>query len=166
MILQSFQHDFGITVKIRKIRIFYRFFYFWPWSRNNYVMIPTTWQFPVIFTPKKYTSKLIFEKKNFRFPKGVSGSVSNSENDHFGMWDRIFFFCGKKLIIVFFGVKFTGDYCNVAIISTLFRDHSQNSKKPNFSSLFRLFTVMAKWLCNDSNDMVIPGKFHTKKLYE
>ena len=79
-------------------------------------------------------SKLNFEKKNFRFPKGVSGSVSKSENDHFGMSAGIFFFSWKKkLIVVFFGVKFTGDYRNVAIISTLFRDHSQNSKKPNFS---------------------------------
>ena len=61
-------------------------------------MIPTTWQFPVNFTPKNYTSKINFKKKNFRFPKGVSGSVSKSENDHFGMWDRIFFFfCGKKV---------------------------------------------------------------------
>ena len=43
-----------------------------------------------------------------------------------------------------YGVKFTGDYRNVAIILTLFRDHSQNSKKPNFSSFFRLFTVIPK----------------------
>ena len=61
-------------------------------------MIPTTWKFPVNFTPKKYTSKLNFEKKkNFRFPKGVSGSVSKSENDHFGMSDGIFFFLEKKV---------------------------------------------------------------------
>ena len=78
----------------------------------------------------------------------------------------IFFLWNKKLIVVVFGVKFTGDYRNVAIISTLFRDHSQNSKKPNFSSFFRLLTVIPKKLCNDSNDMVIPGKFHPKKLYE
>ena len=49
------------------------------------------------------------------------------------------FFCGKKLIIVFFGVKYTGDYGDVAIISTLFRDHSQQWKKPNFSSFFSTF---------------------------
>ena len=59
-------------------------------------MIPTTWQFPVNFTPKNYTSKLIFEKKNFRFPKGESGSVLKSENDHFGMSDGIFFFLEEK----------------------------------------------------------------------
>ena len=42
-------------------------------------------------------SKLNFEKKIFRFPKGVSGSVSKLENDHFGMWDGIFFFLEKKV---------------------------------------------------------------------
>ena len=44
----------------------------------------------------------------------------------------------------FFGVKFTGDYRNVAIIPTLFRIHSQNLKKPNFSSFFLLLTVIPK----------------------
>ena len=112
-------------------------------------------------------SKLNFDKKKFRFLKGVSGSFSKSENDHFGMSDGIFFFFWKKkLIIVFFGVEFTGDYHDVAIIPTLFRDHSQNLKKPNFSSFFLLLTVIPKKLCNDSDDMVIPGKFHLKKLYE
>ena len=43
VVLQLFQHYFGITDKSRKTRIFYRFFDLWPWSRNNYVMIPTTW---------------------------------------------------------------------------------------------------------------------------
>ena len=71
VMLQSFHHYFGITVKNRKNRIFHRFFDFTPWSRNNYVMIPTLWQFPGNFTPKTYTSKLNFEKKNFRFPNGV-----------------------------------------------------------------------------------------------
>ena len=68
----------------------------------------------------------------FRFPKGVSGSVTKLENDHFGMSDGFFFLWKKKLTIVFFGVKFTGDYRNVTIISTFLRDHSQNSKKPNY----------------------------------
>ena len=56
----------------------------------------------------------------------------------------LFFFRKKKLIIVFFGVEFTGDYRDVAIISTLFVDHSQNSKNPNFPSFFRLLTVILK----------------------
>ena len=89
-------------------------------------------------------SKLNFEKKNFRFPKRVSGSVLKSENDHLGMSDEIFFFRKTKLIIVFYGVEFTGDYRDVAIISTLFRDHSQKSKKPNFPSFFLLLTVILK----------------------
>ena len=61
-------------------------------------MIPTTWQYPVNFTPKNYRGKLNYEKKKFRFLKGVSGSVSKWENDHFGMSDGFFFFfCGKKV---------------------------------------------------------------------
>ena len=94
---------------------------------------------------KRIRVSWILRKKNFRFPKGVSGSVSKSENDHFRMSDGIFFFLWKKKsIIVFFGVKFTGDSRDVAIISTLFRHHSQKSKKPNFSSFFRLLTVIPK----------------------
>ena len=101
--LQLFQHYFGITDKSRENRIFHRFFEFSPWSRNNNVMIPMTWYFPANLSPKNYTSKLNFEKKKFLIPKGVSGSVSKSEYDHFGMSDGIFFFLlKKKLIIVFF----------------------------------------------------------------
>ena len=83
------------------------------------------------------------------------------------MSDGIFFFLWKKkLTIGFFGVKFTGDYRDVTIISSLFLDHSQNSKNPNSSSFFLLLTVIPKELCNESNAMVIPGKFHPEKLYE
>ena len=56
------------------------------------------------------------------------------------MSDGIFFFCVKnKLIGVFFGVKFTGEYRNVAIILTIFRDHRQNSKKTEFFIVFSTF---------------------------
>ena len=101
---------------------------------------------PGKFHPKKlYELVKFWDKKKFRFPKGVSGSVLKSEKDYFGMSDGIFFFLWKKkLIIVFFGVIFTGDYRNVAIILSLFRDHSQNSNKPIFLSFFRLFTVIPK----------------------
>ena len=151
VMLQSFNHYYWITVKIRKIRIFNRFFYFWPSSRNNYVMIPTTWWFPVNFTLKNYTSKLNFEKKNFRFPKGASGSVSKSENDHFGMSDGIFFFWWtKKLIVVFFGVKFTGDYRDVAIISSLYR-HQSKFEKAKFFYCFFYF-----WPWSRNNYVMIP----------
>ena len=87
---------------------------------------------------------LNFGKKNSRSPKGVAGLVSKSEDDHFGMSDGIFFFVEKKLIIVFVGLNFTGDYRDLAIISSFFLDHSQNSKKPNFSSFFLLLTVIPK----------------------
>ena len=83
--------------------------------------------------PKNYTNKLNFKKKKFEFLKGDSGSVSKSENDHFVMSDGICFFWKKKLIVVFFGVKFTGDYRNVEIMPILCRDHRQKSRKPNFS---------------------------------
>ena len=46
--------------------------------------------------------------------------------------------------VVFFGVRFTGVYRNIAITSTIFRDHSQNSKKPDFSWFFLLFDVIPK----------------------
>ena len=56
------------------------------------------------------------------------------------MSDGIFFFCSKeRLSLFFFGMKFTGDYRNVAIIPTLFRDHRQKLNKPNFSSFFSTF---------------------------
>ena len=90
-------------------------------------------------------SKLNFEKKKIFDP--LKGSQVRSQKRKTTIWDvgRIFFFLWeKKLTIVFFGVKFTGDYRNVAIISTLFRDHSQKSKKPNFISFFLLFTVIPK----------------------
>ena len=86
---------------------------------------------------KNYTSKFNFEKKKLSIPERVLDSVSKSENEHFAMSDGIFFFwCKRKIIIVFFGVKFTGDYRKVAIIPTLFRDRRQESKKPNFSLFF------------------------------
>ena len=43
-----------------------------------------------------------------------------------------------------FEVKLAGDYRNVAIIPTLFRDHRQESKNPNFLSFFRLLTAIPK----------------------
>ena len=57
---------------------------------------------------------------------------------------NFFFLWKKKFIIVFFGVKFTGDYHNVAIIPTLFRDHRRKLEQPIFSSFFLLLTVITK----------------------
>ena len=67
---------------------------------------------------------------------------------------------------MFFGVEFTVDYRDVAIISSSFRDHRQKSKKPIFSWFFLLLTVIPQYLYNDSDDMVIPGKCYPKKQYE
>ena len=102
--LQAFHPYFWITVKIRKIRIFPRFFYFWPRSRNNYVMIPTTWLFSVNFTPKNYTSKLNFEKKKFSIPeRGLRFGLKIEKRPFWDVWRNLFFFLKKKLTIVFFG---------------------------------------------------------------
>ena len=142
---QSFQHYFGITVKIRKNRIVHRFFDFSPWSRNNYVMIRTTWLFPVNFTLKNYTSKLNCEKKKFSISvRGLRFGFKIGKRPFSDVARNFFFLWKKKLIIVFFGVKFTGDYRNVAIIPSLFRNHRQKSKKPNFRSFLLLLTVIPK----------------------
>ena len=128
-----------------KHRIFHSFYHFWPWSRNNYVMIPTTLQLPVNYTPKNYTSKLNFEKTKISIPeRGLRFGLKIGKRPFWDVGRNFFFLWKKTLIIVFFGVKFTGDYRNVANIWTLFRDHSQNSEKPNFSSFFLLFTVITK----------------------
>ena len=56
-------------------------------------------------------------------------------------WDvgRNFFFVEKNVYHRLFGLKFTGDYHNVAIIPTLFRDHRQKSKKTDFFIVFPTF---------------------------
>ena len=144
--LQLFQHYSGITEISRKNRFFHRFFDVWPWSQNNYVMIPTTWKFPVNFTPKNYTSKLNFEKNKFSIPeRGFRFGLKIGNRPFWDVGRNFFFFSWKKkLIIVFFKVKFTGDYRSVAIIPTLFRDHRQKLKKPIFASFFLLLTVIPK----------------------
>ena len=52
----------------------------------------------------------------------------NRQNDDFGGVGEKKKFRGKKLIILFFGVKFTEDYYDITIIPYLFRDHSEKSK--------------------------------------
>ena len=58
-------------------------------------------------------------KKKFSIPKrGLRFGLKIAKTTIFGVSEgQIFFFCEKKLIIVFFGVKFTGEYCDVTIIS-------------------------------------------------
>ena len=127
-----------------KNRFFHRFSYFWLWSRNNYVMIPTTWLFPVNFTLKTYTSKWNFEKKNFQFPNGVSGSISKSRKRPFCDVGRNFFFLSKKkLTRVYWGeVYWRWPWCcNHCIIIS---GSQSKFKNPNFSSFFLLLTVITK----------------------
>ena len=96
--LPSFQHYFGIKVKIRKNRISHRFFDFSPWSRNNYVMILTTWQLPVNFTPKNCTSKLNFEKKKLSNPgRGLRFGLKIAKTTILVWRTEFFFFCGKTV---------------------------------------------------------------------
>ena len=100
---------------------------------------------PCKFTPKNYTSNLNFKKKKFSIPeRGLRFDLKIGKRPFCDVGRNIFFLWKRKFIIVFFGVKFTGDYRNVAIIPTLFGDHTQKSKKPNFSSFFRLLTVIPK----------------------
>ena len=102
LMLQLFQHYFGITDKSRKNRIFHSFFDFWPWSRNNHAMIPTTCLFPVNFTLKNYTGKLNFEKKSFSIPeRGLSFGLKIGKRP-IGDVGRNFFFVKKKVHHNFF----------------------------------------------------------------
>ena len=79
-------------------------------------------------------SKLYVEKKSFSIPeRGLRFGLKITKTTILGCRTEFFFFVEKKLIVVFFGVKFNGDYRNVASIRTFFRDHRQTSKKPNFS---------------------------------
>ena len=81
-----------------KNRIFHRFFDDWPWSRNNYVMISTTWLFPVNFTPKNYTSKLNFEKKIFLIPeRGLRLVLKIGKRRFWDVGRNVFFFFLKKI---------------------------------------------------------------------
>ena len=97
IMLQLFQQYSGITDKSRKNRIFHRFVDLWPWSRNNYVMISTTWLFPVNFTAKNYTSKLNFEKKKiFDSRKGFQFRSQNLKTTILGCWTEFFVWSKKK----------------------------------------------------------------------
>ena len=89
-------------------------------------MIPTTWQFPVNFTLKNYTNKSNFEKKKFSIPeRGLRFDLKIDKRPFWDVGRNFFSLWKKKFTIRFFGVKFTGDYRNVAIIPSLFRNHRQ-----------------------------------------
>ena len=90
------------------------------------------------FTLKNYTSKLNFGNKKFSIPeRGLRFDLKIDKRPFWDVGRNFFFFVGKKVDHSLFGVKFTGDYRNVAIIPSLFRNHSQKSK--NFLSFFSTF---------------------------
>ena len=75
-------------------------------------------------------SKLNLMEKKISIPeRGLRFGLKIAKTTILVVSDRQFFFRGKRLIVVFFGVKFTGDYYDFAIIPYLFRDHGQKSKK-------------------------------------
>ena len=105
IMLQLFQHYSGITDKSWKNRFFHCLSYFWPSPRNNYVIIPTTWYFPVNFTLKNYTSKLNFEKKKFSIPgRGVRFDLKIDKRPFWDVGRNFFLFLEKKVdYMVFWG---------------------------------------------------------------
>ena len=97
---------------------------------------------PGKFHPKKLYEYVKFWEKKILDSRNTSQVWSqNRKTTILGCRTKFFFLWKKKLIVAFFGVKFTGVYRNIVITPTLFRDHGQNSKKPNFSSFFILLTV-------------------------
>ena len=98
-----------------------------------------------LYPPKTIRVSWILKKKSFSIPeRGLRLGLKIGKRTFWDLRRNFFFLRKKQLIIVFFEVKCTGDYRNVAIILTLFRDHGQNSKKPIFSSYFRTLTVIPK----------------------
>ena len=137
--LQLFQHYFGITDKSRKNRIFHCFFDFWPWSRNNYVMIPTTWQFPVTFSRKNYTSKLNFEKKHFFDPrKGSQVPSQNRKTTDLGCRTE-FFFVEKEVHHSFFSGEMYRRLPYCCNYSNIISGSQSKFEKTEFSIVFSTF---------------------------
>ena len=99
--------------------------------------------------PGKFHSKKLYEwdklwEKKFSIPEGGLSFDLKIGKRPVCDAGRKFFFVEKKFDRLFFEVKFTGDYRNVVTIPTLFRDHRENSKKPNFSLFCLLLTVFPK----------------------
>ena len=66
--------------------------------------------------------KISIPERGLRFgPKIAKTTILGVPDRHF------FFFVEKKVDCAFFGVKFTGDYDNDAVIPYLFRNHGQKS---------------------------------------
>ena len=113
---------------------------------NNVNIIATSRESPVNFTLKNTMINFFFHKKKknkFR-PTPQNGRFPILRpNLRPILGNRKFFFLKIQLVYVF-GVKFTGKYHVVGIISQLFRDHGQKSKKRWIIRFFRLSTVMPK----------------------
>ena len=151
-ILQLYQHYFGITVKSRKNRIFHRFFYCWPWSRNNYVMIPTAWQFPVNFNRKKYTSKLNFVKKKFSIlERGLMFGLKNGKRQVWDVGRNFFFFLWKKSWSFFF---LGWNLPEIIIMVQLFQHYSGITEKSRKNRILYRFSYFWPWSRN--NYVMIP----------
>ena len=100
---------------------------------------------PGKFYPKKLYEWVKFWVKKFSIrERGLRFGLKNHKRPFWDVGRNFFFLWKQKLNIVFLGVAFTGEYREIAIVSTLFRDYSQNSKNPNFSSFFLVLTVIPK----------------------
>ena len=150
--LQLFQHYSGITDKRWKNRFFHRFSYFWPSSRNNYVMIPTTWQFPVNFTLKNDTSKLNFEKQKFSIPgRGVRFGLKIDKRPFWDVERNFFFFFGKKSWLY----SFLGwNLPEITVMLQLFKHYFGITVKIRKNRIFQRFSYFWPWYRN--NYVVIP----------
>ena len=82
---------------------------------------------PGKFYPNKLYEWVKFWVKKFSIrERGLRFGLKNHNRPFWDVGRNFFFLWKQKLNIVFFGVEFTGDYREIAIISTLFRDHSRN----------------------------------------
>ena len=115
--LESLDNYFGITVKSRKNDEKFGNVDFCLWSRNNVGIIATLWWSPVTVTAKNNMINFFFHKTKFR---------STSENSRFPILRpnlkplsgiENFFFSQFNLLVQFFGVKFTGNWHVVGIIT-------------------------------------------------
>ena len=82
------------------------------------------------------------------------------------MSDEIFFFSGKKADHTIFWGRIHWRLPRCCNYSNIISGSPTKVEKTDFLSFFLLLTEIPKYLCDDSDDMVIPGKFHPKKLYE
>ena len=117
MPLESLHNYFGITVKSTKTDKKISFFDFCLWCRNNVGIIATLRWSSVNFTTKNTMNNFFFHKKKIPsdIPKWWFSDFETEPETTFG--NRNFFFSKFNLLVYFFGVKFTGNYRAVGIIT-------------------------------------------------